>query len=46
VLLHGGIGEPDGEALDVGGDMHGPDVVQREAALLTPVKSKPLSNRV
>ena len=38
VLLHGGIGEPDGEALEVGGDMHGPDVVQREAALLTPVK--------
>ena len=34
----GGIGEPDGEALDVGGHVHRPDVAQGEAAVLAPVK--------
>lgn len=38
VLLHGRVGEPDGEPLDVGGHVHRADVVQREATLLAPVK--------
>lgn len=38
VLLHGRVGEPDGEALDVGGNVDRPDVVQRQTALLAPVE--------
>jgi hypothetical protein len=38
VLLHGGFGEPDGEALDLGGNVDRSDVVQRQAARLAPVE--------